>query len=418
MKFNRFYLEEIIAKIFNHKDFMFYGHILAQCVITMDKTLPAPAGVYFNLYSYYLDINPILFNKFSEKEKIAILIHEASHIVYNHVIIRKQDDHERWNYGTDIAINQMIENIPASGLHFHQYNLPANLTSEQYYNLLAKNEKYQKQKEKDDENRAKLKKLIQEALDKGQLDSGDTSGTGSELDIDFPIPMDAHDWKESVGDDVFRKELTKNMLEQAVQKSRGNTPAGLSNMLDLFKSKNVVDWRKELRKIVGNKKSNSRRTIMRSDRRFPTREDLKGKTKDTTFDLVVILDVSGSMSNKEILSGLTEIKEICRLTNSKFKIIQVDTQVHGVDEFDAKTRKITRRASGGTYIYPAIKYIDDEKIPYNAIIVITDMGIESIKEWKKVPKVPMMFLDTNGFPGWDGFIHKNIRHFNISKNKG
>ena len=416
MKMNRFYFEEIIAKIFRHKDFMFYGHILAQCVISMDKTLPAPAGVYFNHYSYYLDINPILFNKFTEQEKIAILIHEASHIVYNHIIIRKQDDHERWNYGTDIAINQLIENIPASGLHFHQYNLPTNLTSEQYYNLLAKNEKYQKQKEKDDENRAKLKKLIQDALDNGQLDSGDTSGTGSELNIDFPIPMDAHDWKESVGDDEFRKELTKGMIEKSISKCRGNTPAGLSNMLDLFNSKNVVNWRRELRKIVGNKRSNVRRTIMRSDRRFPNREDLKGKTKDTTFDLIVILDVSGSMRNEFIIKGLTEIKEICRLTNTSYKIIQVDTQVHGVDDFDAKTKSITRRASGGTCIYPAVKYADENKIPYNAMIVITDMGIESISEWKTIPKVPVMFLDTHsGGNGWDGFVHKNFKYFDISK---
>jgi predicted metal-dependent peptidase len=413
---NRFYFEEIIAKIFGHKDFMFFGHILAQCVITMDKTLPAPAGVYFHLYSYHLDINPILFNKFSEQEKIAILIHEACHIVYNHVTIRKQDDHERWNYATDIAINQMIENIPASGLHYNNYNLPENLSSEQYYILLEKNDEYKKMKEKEKKNREKLQDLIKKAFEDGKLDSDNTSTDGSEIDIDFPVPMDAHDWKESVGDEDFRKELTKNMLDKAISKSRGNTPSGLSDMLNLFKSKNVVDWRRELRKIVGNKKCNVRRTIMRSDRRFPNREDLRGKTKDVSFDLVVILDVSGSMRNGYIIKGLTEIKEICRLTNTSYKIVQVDTQVHGVDDFDTKTKRFTRLASGGTRIYPAVKYIDENKIPYNAMIVITDMGIESIQDWKTIPKVPMLFLDTQGGNSvWDGFMHKNFKYFDISK---
>jgi predicted metal-dependent peptidase len=206
------------------------------------------------------------------------------------------------------------------------------------------------------------------------------------------------------------------MLEKAVSKCRGNTPSGLSDMLDLFKSKNVVDWRRELRKVVGNKRCNVRRTIMRSDRRFPKREELRGKTKDVSFDLVVILDVSGSMRNDYIIKGLTEIKEICRLTNTSYKIVQVDTKVHGVEDFDARTRNITRLASGGTCIYPAIKYIDENKIPYNAMIIITDMGIEPVQEWKTIPKVPMLFLDTQGGNSvWDGFRHKNFKYFDISK---
>jgi predicted metal-dependent peptidase len=152
---------------------------------------------------------------------------------------------------------------------------------------------------------------------------------------------------------------------------------------------------------------------MRSDRRFPNREELRGKTKDVSFDLVVILDVSGSMSNDEIKQGLVEIKSICKFTGSSFKIIQVDTMVHEVSNFDAKTSTFNRSASGGTFIYPAIQYILDNKMVYDAILVISDMGIEPITQWKTIPRVPLLFLNTSGSDNWDGFQYKNIRNFNI-----
>lgn len=417
---NRFYFEEIIAKILDpDNNLQFYAHILAQCKITMDKRFKAPAGVYFDTYTYGLCINPILFNKFTPDEKVAILIHEAFHIAYNHVTIRKKEDHERWNYATDIAINQLIKNIPASGLHYSQYDLPPNQTAEYYYEALLNNQKFNEDKKKRDEFQEKLKKMIQDAIDNNEFDpdSDECSDDGSEVEIPFDIPIDSHDDMESVGDEEYRKEVTKNMLEKAADRSRGNTPSNYASMIALYDKKSEVDWRRELRKVVGNKKSNKRRTIMRVDRRFPNREEIKGITKDRVFDLVVVMDVSGSMDDQMLIDGLIEIKEICRLSNATVKLIQVDTEIHEVTDFDKNTRSFNRSAHGGTCIYPAIEYIRENKIEHNAIVIISDMHIEPSTMWKIPPKVPCFFLNTAGTK-WDGFARfKNFKNFILKKKK-
>ena len=416
---NRFYFEEIIARILDpQNNLQFYAHILAQCKIVMDKRLNAPAGVYFDTYTYVLVINPILFNKYPSHEKVAILIHEALHIAYNHVTTRKKDNHKRWNYATDIAINQLIKDIPLTALHFYQYNLPADKTSEYYYDALLDNKKFNEDSKKEDELKEKLKKLLEKAIENGYLDpdSDECSVDGSEIEVPFDIPLDSHDL-ESVGDEEYRKEVTKNMLEKSSDRSRGNVPSDYAQMISLYSKKAEIDWRKEVRKIVGNKKTNKRRTIMRTDRRFPNREEIKGITKDRTFDLVVIMDVSGSVDDNMIIDGLTEIKEICRLTNSSLKLIQVDTKVHEVVDFDKKTSKINRSANGGTRIYPGVEYLRSEKIQHDAIVFISDMYIESVTEWINPPKVPCFFLNTSGAK-WDGFSRfKNFKNFILKKKK-
>jgi predicted metal-dependent peptidase len=412
---NRFYFEEIVANMIDPtNNLQFYAHLLAQCKISMDKSFRAPAGVYFDTYTYGLVINPILFNKFTKKEKVAILIHEAFHIAYNHVTVRKKDDHERWNYATDIAINQLIKDLPKTALHYSQFDLPAGFSAEQYYIALLDNEKYNQKKEQDEKLKKQMEELFEEAIKKGSLDvdSDECFGDGSEIDIPFDIPIDAHD-KESEGDEEYRKEVTKNMLEKASEKSRGNEPSDYADMISLYTKKAVVDWRKELRRIVGNKKANKRRTIMRPDRRFPNREEIKGITKDRIFDLIVVMDVSGSMQDKMLADGLNEIKEICKLTNSNLKVIQVDTDIHEVTEVTKTTTKFNRSAHGGTRIYPAIEYIRDNKIDHNAIVIISDMWIESSTEWKIPPKVPCFFLNTSG-KDWDGFSKfKNFKNYRI-----
>ena len=328
-------------------------------------------------------------------------------ILYNHFNRKEDRQHKPFNITADCAINQQIErtHLPkgcifpdtlGKALKKKGFNIeiPNNLSAEQYYDLLP------------------------EDPDSESEDSeceGNGDGEGSEDFYDGlwkDNPMDNHDiWEESEGDELLKKDLTKRMIEKSTEKSRGNLPAELGIFMDIWSRKPQISWKKVLKNIASNKKANKVSTIMRKSRRFPNRPEVRGFKKDRDFVIVVVLDVSGSMSNDEIITGLNEIKEVATLTQSKVKIIQVDTEVHAVEDFEPK--KFKRSAGGGTEMLPAWRYIKENKVEMDCAILISDMYIENIDYWKQEnvqPKCKTIFLatdnkmpDLSSYPNYIGF---------------
>jgi predicted metal-dependent peptidase len=426
---------------------LWYGHLVTQCQIIKDLNLPAPAGVRFMFNKYELHLNPLLFNLYSIEEQIAILKHEMLHIINLHVIRRKNRNPEKWNYATDISINQLITNIPEDGLQPETFKLKKNLNAENYYDLIP--DKYLNNQQQQGQGQGQGQQQQQgqgqgsgegqdqqgegqqqgqgqgssEGQQQGQgqgsgegqqqsqgQGSGEGQGQGSGVidseeklkDLISQALQSAENgmigdhslWDKSQGNESAAKEITRQMTETATNKSRGMTPSEAMDAITMLNKKEQIDWKKEFRKIVGNKRANSRLTIKRRDRRFPNRKDLRGKTRDHTIDVLVILDVSGSMSNEELQYGLNEIKAIAEKAKAGVTIIQVDTEPYLVKDFDPKKSKsFNRMGNGGTYLYPAIELAEEEKINYNAVAVITDGWIED--DWEKIPKkVPYIWLVT------------------------
>jgi predicted metal-dependent peptidase len=244
---------------------------------------------------------------------------------------------------------------------------------------------------------------------------GDNSGNGSQGDsdnqggtcpkcgkpkkqnaLDNLKQMDDHSiWKESKGSEQLAKEIAGDIVNRAVQKSRGNLPSNIESILELLFEKPQINWREVTKRIVGNKKLNTKKVLYKTNRRMPHRQELKGTIKDRTFELVVVVDESGSMSNDEINYGLNEIRAICKMQNSTVKVLHIDTEVKEISSF-GKTDTVYKRSScGGTYMYPAIEYMTEHKIKHDAIIFITDGEIENVDDWEIQPNKPIIFLTTN-----------------------
>ncbi len=205
----------------------------------------------------------------------------------------------------------------------------------------------------------------------------DCDGTGQQGN-DFQEIDDHGIWNESKGDGELQEDVTKKMIEKAQNetiKSKGTVPAQCSDWLKLHSRKSEVNWKRILRGIVGNKRVGKRSTIMRSDRRFPKREDLRGKIKDRVFNLLVIADVSGSMSNDAVLHTLGEVRHICDVTKTDVDMIQIDTYAYEPEKLSKKTKLITRKGCGGTELHPALEMAKKHKIDYQAVVVLTDGGL-------------------------------------------
>jgi predicted metal-dependent peptidase len=433
---DRLSIDETFANMFSspayREDYVFYAHILAQCKVVMTKDVPL-AGVNFTINRYNLFINPDTFLKLPILERMAVLKHEALHILYGHISRKGDRNHELFNITSDCAINQLIkrEHLP-SGCVFpdslekqlkeqgYKIKVPKMLSAENYYDLLPSETK--------------------ENAENGQCNSGDgepqdcgecdgtgedgngepcksCNGTGKEFykGLFEDNPLDNHSkWDESEGEKDLQQDITKRMIDKSIEKSRGNVPSDLEHFMKLWERKAQISWKKVLRNIASNKKANKVATIMRKSRRFPNRPEIRGHKKDRVFDIVVILDVSGSMSNEEIIVGLNEIREVAKLTASTVKILQVDTEVHAVEDFTPG--KFNRSAGGGTEMLPGFRYIKENKISHDAIILITDGWIEDISYWTQkgvAPKCPLMILSTEA--DIDVSAYRNYRFFKLDQ---
>ena len=385
--------QEIVIKLISSEkyvDLSFYGFILAKLNIQFDPTFPT-LGVYFNkdLLNYTLTIGSY-FNNLSEEERIAVLIHECRHILGLHTFRKGDRDHNLFNIAADIAINQLIKNLPEGGMYPETFDFPKNESAETYYELLKKEQQeQQEQKEKEGENFSPGKN------GQGECKPDLTNLEGNET-------IDVHDWEES-GEDAnleeLQKSITENMVKDAISQTRGNLPADISEILNLLKRKAKVSWKKELKKILSSRNGTKIETIKRKNRRFPHRSDLRGKKVQKDKPVIIVgVDTSGSMSDDDVLNGLVEINEVIKNVG-KLKIIQIDTEIKGVETFDKHNfKRFIRKGAGGTYMGACPKYIKERKLQCDVLIMISDMYIENItndKNWKDFNK-PVIWLSTSG----------------------
>jgi predicted metal-dependent peptidase len=340
------------------RDYVFYMHMLSQCSVFFTDEVPT-AAVTFKRDHYELLLNPEFMEPLPIEQRLGVIKHEQLHILNGHLTF--QLDLERnmqsWNYATDCAINQMITGdhlpqgciLPAS--FPSKKKCPDNLSAVQYYDFLEDNKDESKMPQSGE----------------GDREGGDGAPT-----------MDDHStWQDSEGDPQIAKDLAKSMAEKsadATQKSSspGTIPSEYSDWINLLSTKREVDWKKVLRNIVGNKKANRRKTILRRDRRSPHFEHIKGKTKDRVFELLVVCDVSGSVSDSDLQQTLPEICSISKLTNTPTSLIQVDTQPCEPEKIKAQITRFERKASGGTQLAPALTKADECGLKYDALVVITD----------------------------------------------
>lgn len=394
MAINRYPFEETVANLFSNikyaSSYLFYGHLIGQCRIIFDEAMEAPAGVNFELDHYNLFIGPS-FNDFTLEQRMGILKHEMLHILNGHMKRKGDRDHQGFNYATDCAINQHIDrrHLPDGCIYPDNFpskhKIPDGQTAEQYYELLDR-----------------------EYKDGSQSQPG--QGKGKVLD-------DHDKWGESTGDGELQDDITKGMLERAVantQKSRGDIPSSFSDWLSLFSHKRELDWKKLLQHIVGNKRVGIRKVITRPDRRLPNFEWIKGRTKDRKFDLLVISDVSGSVSDKGLLSLWGEVRHICDITKSAVNLIQVDSRPCKPEELTKHTKSIERKACGGTILHPALKMASDHKIHYDALVITTDGYLDhsDIAKFAKL-KVPTIWLIEPDGHIMDEMTHHGMRAFKL-----
>lgn len=198
-----------------------------------------------------------------------------------------------------------------------------------------------------------------------------------EEEDDKKDPMDQHDWGDFQGLNDAEKELINNQIDhiakqsaEQVQKMNGNIPACLKDYIGkLFKQKErLFNWKAYFRRMIGTIQDiELKKTRKKESIRFPDASGIKHKRKS---NICVIVDTSGSVSDKELMDFFSEIHHVWK-AGASVTIIENDAAIGRIYKYDGKwDGKVTGR--GGTVFNEAVDWYNNHRKDFNTVIFFTD----------------------------------------------
>lgn len=318
----------------------------------------------------HLYINPTWFGSLDLDERVFVLAHEVSHVIFEHVPRNKMYmdrgvgpdlkawSPNRWNQATDYIINDWLAKsnvgrMPMGGLHHPNY---------------------------------------------GADDLAD--------DVYLKVPDDpdgnANNWDQHMPPDPNAPPAAKSQVQRAVQsaanvaKQQGNAPAGMERLVDDI-CEPQVDWKERvklaLHRVAGKDAStwarpNRRRLAVYPHVYWPGTESYQVGT------IAMFVDTSGSVSDNEMSHFFGEMAAI--LTELRPQLAMVgscDTECHGPDEIlDVnELLEYKPKGGGGTHMPAIFEKLEKEDIRPDACIILTDM----YTDFGDAPGYPVIWVATS-----------------------
>lgn len=162
-------------------------------------------------------------------------------------------------------------------------------------------------------------------------------------------------------------EHTIESIAEEISKSQGHIPAEIDQLIKGFvKPKPKFNYQKYIRNFVGNSTKYTIGTSkIRENLRFPGQPKVILKPLSR---ILVLIDESGSVSEKELYDFLNEIHHLSKKTD--IEIRPFDTQVMKPVRYSGKG-SFTRTNCGGTSFTAAVDFYNENK-EYNSCLIFTD----------------------------------------------
>jgi len=299
------------------------------------------------------------------KEVEFLVGHEVLHVVYEHMDRRGNRDPQMWNIADDYAVNadlkrhnvgQFITSVPC--LYEKKYD---GKPAEEIYDDLMQNVQ-----------KINLDDLIDQMLDDHMDSDGDSAGDGEG-------PESKGKGRPKMTDEErerARQEMKQAIISAAQSAEAGQLPAGVERLIKQHTDP-VMPWR-EL--IQTNLTSSIRTdyTWMRPSRRgWHMDAIMPGMTPGEEIDVVVSLDMSGSISNKQAQAFLGEIGGMMdSFDGYKVHVFCFDTDTYNPQDFHSDNMdsidEYEPQGGGGTDFDCIFKYLKDNAIDPKRLIVFTD----------------------------------------------
>ena len=207
-------------------------------------------------------------------------------------------------------------------------------------------------------------------------------GGGQPNDGQGGKPLDDHGWEDAQGiSDEEQKELAKDIDDVIRQGAlvAGKTGSGGDRTLEQFLEPQV-NWREVLRDFITDTCAGGDFSTYNKPNRRYLHLDLimPSGISEKVEELILAIDTSGSIGQRELTTFLSEVKGICDTVKpSKVRVLYWDTQVcrdevYEMDKLDDLPQSTKPRGGGGTEVSCVPEYMAEHGIKPQATIVLTD----------------------------------------------
>jgi predicted metal-dependent peptidase len=319
-----------------------------------------------------IGMNPYFYMKLAPGPRVTLLAHELWHTGFDHMSRLDGRDLEIYNCAADFIINNMLDDhgFDFTNMHpllDHQYD---NMTTEQVYDLLI-----------DDADFQPPSSYVPDICSgEGPADEqGEIPASALGSDIMAPLEGKSTDIKKSIA----RAVQVSKMSNEA-----GIIPGEIVLVLENFLSP-ALPWEVLLERYF-TELSDDDYSWSRPSRRYEN-EYLPSMTGSNGLDhLIYYLDVSGSVSDEEILRFNSEVKHIHETYAPKrLTLVTFDTKLQDIYEFTEEDafEKIVVHGRGGTDLECVRQHIKENKP--TAAVVFSDLYCYPIEE---DPGVPVLWI--------------------------
>lgn len=177
---------------------------------------------------------------------------------------------------------------------------------------------------------------------------------------------------------------TQNLMNEVVRqmdsggKGRGSLPGNIIDQINKLNKPPQIKWQSLIVKQIGKQVCGKRKSPNRLNRRDPKSIYKKGNLNDRLHPIVVAFDVSGSVSNKELMYFLNELQALSDKMKLPITYIQFDWDIQNVETIAPNEKaSFNLHGRGGTSFQPVFDYLKDEQYPKETqLFIFTDGGGE------------------------------------------
>ena len=301
------------------------------------------------------------------KEVEFLVAHEVLHVVYDHMGRRDHRDPQIWNIADDYAVNadlkrhkvgQFITSVPC--LYEQKYDGKA---AEVIYDDLMKNVQ-----------KIDINDLIDQLLDDhmdGDGEDADSDSDGNKQGKGKGRPKLSDEEKERI-----RQEVKQAIINAAQSAEAGQLPLGVERLIKQATNP-VMPWRELIQTNLTSAIRTDYSWMRPSRRGWHMDAIMPGMTPGEEIDVVVSIDMSGSISNKQAQQFLGEIGGMMdSFDGYKVHVFCFDTDTYNPQDFSSENMESIEEyqpmGGGGTDFDCIFTYLKDNAIDPKRLIVFTD----------------------------------------------
>lgn len=347
---------------------------------------------------YYIYVNPAFCATLSQEEILFVFAHEVMHCVLGHIDRRQDRQHALWNEAIDYATNLMLVQLglkmPKVGLLDKSY---LGMTAEDIYAELKKESESSKKKKNAP---AAVAVCVGGAgADEEKPEpGGDSPAKGLDLHISPDDIRGQNIRAREFPSSEERKRLRIALGKPVEEKLRG-TMRGL--MEGEFKKAGggEVPWRTLLSRFFTGLRRDNYRLMPPNKKHIWNGLYLPSMGSPGPSHIVVAIDTSGSMGDRELGLILGELDKLRSATECRLTLIQCDAAIQKVEEFDEYSPtnfdRMRMYGGGGTRFEPVFDWIRDQSrrgvFSFDTLIYLTD-GFGSFPQTP--PSYPVLWIMT------------------------